>query len=412
MLLMASLPFDLFYSHLILISFAVHTLIHLNSSAFKPVFKLQTLVLQSVFFITILSTIYTINKAEAYGEWGKQITIFLFPLFICLNPLNIKKYQPQLMLSFSLVCTATIIYLYLDALITIKHYGMHLGALFSHAFTNHNFSEPLQIHATFFSLQIALALVYILSVLINQKSLYNKLFYVACCGILAAGLIQLSSKSVIIALVLIINIAFPYFVLPRARRLKFVSISASVSVLMFIGILCSSTFKERLVTELRSDLSIKDTTTNLDSRLARWKVSSQLISKKPLIGYGAGSEIGLLQDAYYNHKLYSSFINRLNTHSQYLSFMIKSGIAGLLIYLMTLAFGFNFAIRQKDFLFFTFMTLIAVVSLSENYLDVDKGIIFYAFFFPFFIFSYRTQKNAIPAIKKPSVTIQEPQVAC
>jgi O-antigen ligase len=31
--------------------------------------------------------------------------------------------------------------------------------------------------------------------------------------------------------------------------------------------------------------------------------------------------------------------------------------------------------------------LMALVSLSENLLDVDKGIIFYAFFFSFFIFS-------------------------
>src|ERR1700690_3234615 len=77
MLLMASLPFDRFYSHLILISFAIHTLIHLKKSEIKPVFKLRTIVLQSVFFITVLSTIYTTNKTEAFNEWGKHITIFL-----------------------------------------------------------------------------------------------------------------------------------------------------------------------------------------------------------------------------------------------------------------------------------------------------------------------------------------------
>jgi len=122
-----------------------------------------------------------------------------------------------------------------------------------------------------------------------------------------------------------------------------------------------------------------------DTRLARWRVSYGLIKRSPVIGYGAGSEIGLLQDGFYSHKLYNSYLNKLNTHSEYLSFLLKSGIIGLFIYLGTLAFGFRAALRNKNIFFFTFMLLIAVVSLSENLLDVDKGIIFYAFFFTFFV---------------------------
>lgn len=38
-------------------------------------------------------------------------------------------------------------------------------------------------------------------------------------------------------------------------------------------------------------------------------------------------------------------------------------------------------------LFISFMLIIAVVSVSENVLDVDKGVMFYSFFFSFFMFS-------------------------
>jgi O-antigen ligase len=411
MLLLVSLPFDMFYSHLILISFAIHTLIHLKRAAIKRVFEVKTLVLQSVFFITALSTIYTLNKVGAYNEWGKQIAIFLFPLFICLNPLDLKKYRPRLLLAFSLVCTATIVYLYADAIITIRHYKLPISALFASAFTNHNFSQPINIHATFFSMQVALSLVYLLSILIKQKSLLNKLFYLMCCGILTAGLIQLSSKSVFIAIIAIINIALPCFLLQGASRRRFVWISASVSVLVVAGILSSGTFRGRYINELLTDLSLNKTRTTLDSRVARWKVSAGLIAKEPLIGYGAGSEVGLLQDGFFNHKLYSSYLNRLNTHSQYLSFMIKSGTIGLLIYLVTLTYGFKYSFRQKDLLFLTFITLIATVSLAENLLDVDKGIFFYAFFFSFFIFSQKQpEKNVVAAVKSPSITDKKSEV--
>jgi len=403
MLLMASLPFDRFYSHLILISFAIHTLIHLNKNTVKPLFNLRTMVLQSVFYVTIFSTIYTINKPEAFNEWGKQVTILLFPLLFCLNPLDFKKYRPQLLLAFALVCTATVFYLYADAFITIQHYKLPFSTLFSPAFTNHNFSEPIDMHATFFSMQLVVALVYVLSVLINENSFYKKGFYLFCCLILTAGLIQLSSKSILVVLLIIMNIALPWFLLKGGARLKFVLVSASLSVLIVIGILNSGAFKERFITELKHDLVKSPAGADLDSRLARWNVGMKLIAKTPIIGHGAGSEIGLLQEAFFNNKLYNSYINRLNVHSEYLSFLIKSGVIGLLIYLATLAFGFNVSIRKKDFVFFTFMTLIAVVSLSENLLDVDKGICFYAFFFSFFIFSNdELVRHSIPG-RKPEL---------
>jgi O-antigen ligase len=408
MLLMASLPFDRFYSHLILISLSIHTLINLSKNTLKPVFTLRTLVLQSVFFVTILSTIYTINYPEAFNEWGKQITIFLIPLLFCLNPLNIKKYRPQLLLAFALVCTATIVYLYYDAFITIRYYKLPFRTLFSGTFTNHNFSEPIDMHATFFSMQVLLSLIYILSVLIKERSFYSKLIYLTCSVILTAGLIQLSSKSIFVVLLITINIALPWFLVKGAGRLKFIIAAASFSALLIIGILSSSTLKARYITELRQDMSKQSAGEVEDGRLARWNVAIGLIAKAPVTGYGAGSEIGLLQESFFNHKLYNSYLHGLNAHSEYLSFLLKSGIIGLAVYLATLVFGFSVSLKKKDLLFFSFMLLIAVVSLSENLLDVDKGIFFYAFFFSFFIFSSEAPERNL--VKSSPDSYREPEV--
>jgi O-antigen ligase len=411
MFLMASLPFDMFYSHLILVSYGIHTLIHLKKGRLKELWKLRTGVLQSVFFITLLSTIYAINQHEAFNEWGKQVTIFLFPIFFCLNPLDINKYKPQLLLSFSLVCTVTILYLYLDAFLTIRHYHLPYSIIMSGVFTNHNFSQPIEIHATFFSMQLALSLVYILSVLIKEQEKYKRLFYLACSAILSAGLIQLCSKSVFVTLVILINIAVPYYLLKGKMRRRFVLISGSLSLLVITAILSSVTLRERYVNQLKDDFSAQRVDETNDGRLARWKVVVDYIGEAPVIGYGAGSEIGLLQDGFFDKKLYNSYLNRLNSHNQYLSIMLKSGALGLLIYLATLAFGFNIAFRRKDLFFLTFMTTVAIVSMSENLLDVDKGIMFYAFFFSFFIFSSRKpETNIITKTYNSEVPDQRPKI--
>ena len=242
-------------------------------------------------------------------------------------------------------------------------------------------------HATFFSMQLALCLVYILSVLMKEQEKYRRLFYLTCSIILSAGLMQLCSKSVFITLVIVINIMVPYYLFKGSGRRRFILISSSLFLLLIIGVFNSKTFSERYITQLKEDLSGQRTDETTDGRLSRWKVVIELIEKKPVIGYGAGSEIGLLQDGFFNNKLYSSYLNRLNAHNQYLSFLLKSGIIGLLVYLATLAFGFNMAFRRKDLFYMTFIALIVIVSMSEDFLDVDKGIFFYAFFFSFFTFS-------------------------
>jgi hypothetical protein len=51
------------------------------------------------------------------------------------------------------------------------------------------------------------------------------------------------------------------------------------------------------------------------------------------------------------------------------------------------------------------MLLIAVVCLSENLLDVDKGVFFYAFFFTFFIFSHEDMRgNTVRSLKSEVIS--------
>jgi O-antigen ligase len=388
MLLMASLPFDLFYSHIILISFTLHTLIHLKKERLKSLFSFKLLVIPSVLYISIIATAYTVNIPAAFTEWALRIPALLFPLLFSLNALDLKKYRSKFLLFFSLLCTATVFYLYLNAVLTIRYYHLPLRALFTEGFTNHNFSEPIHIHATFFSFQLVIAVVNLLYILMTGKtSRSSKIVYAFCCFILIGGIIQLSSKSILLILFIIVNIVLPYYLLTGKNRRKFMFTGFSVSALIIVVIISSSTFRERYVTLFKEDLSTDKTIPrNSDTRLERWRVAARRIKVKPILGYGSGSEVGLLKDDFYNAKLYSSYLHGLNSHSEYISILLKSGIWGLLIYLLTLIYGFKVSIKKKDVLFISFMLIIGVISFSENLLDVDKGVMFYSLFFSFFVF--------------------------
>jgi O-antigen ligase len=389
-LLMASLPFDFFYSHVILISFALHTFIHVKKTDLKALRSLKILVLSSVLLVTIIATTYTINLPGAFNEWTLRIPILLFPIMFTLNPLDVKKYRSNLLLVLSLTCSLTVFYLFAVALVTIKHYHLPVSALFAEGFTNHNFAGPINIHATFFSFQLLIAVVNFLYLLMAGKvtSKGLKIFYSICCLILIGGIIQLSSKSIVIILFIVVNIVLPYYVLQGVTRTRFIITGLFISITVIGCSLSISTFWERYVTLLKEDISTnKKVLRNSDSRIERWQVAARRIKDKPLAGYGSGSEIELLKDDFYDAKLYSSYLHGLNSHNEYISFLLKSGVWGLLIYLSTIIYGIKVSLKKRDVLFISFMLIVTIVSFTENILDVDKGVMFYSLFFSFFIFS-------------------------
>jgi len=401
--LLVSLPFDYFFSHIILISFTLHTLIHLKKSEIKPIVTWRTFMLQSAFLVTVAATIYSHYKTEAFNDMGRQIVILIIPILFCLNPLDFKKYREQLLTAFALCCTATILFLYAHAVYVIRYLHYPLKLIFSHAFTNHNFSEPIGMHATFFSLQIGIALISLLAGILKPATTLTRFFFSLCCLILIAGLIQLSSKCVVAIMFIITTFILPFYALNGRKRMLFIAGGFTASLLLTAILFESTTFKERYFGSFSKDLSAKRGPEVTDSRITRWSVVMQVIKQSPITGYGSGSEVPMLKDAFFKNKLYDSYLHGLNAHNQYLSFLFKSGIGGLLIYLVTLAFGFNIAFKTGDIIFITFMLLVGLVSLTENILDVDKGTMFYGLFYPLFIYSRQTVTISKPVLIQKNI---------
>ena len=148
---------------------------------------------------------------------------------------------------------------------------------------------------------------------------------------------------------------------------------------------------------------------NTEPRLARWEVILDLVKQSPFVGYGSGPETDLLKDRYFKKGLYISYLNEFNTHNQYLAVLLKTGIVGLLLFLCVLYYGYAAAIKRKDLLLLAFMIMISVVSLSENILDLNKGIFFYGFFFSMLLLFPQTGpgKNG-PVFMDDTGNLQEP----
>jgi O-antigen ligase len=198
----------------------------------------------------------------------------------------------------------------------------------------------------------------------------------------AFAIFQLASRAVCIALMIIAQLLVPFYLVKgRLRWLVFIAI-------FFLSLVSVSLVRQddhlhsRYLLQLKQDLRT-DTGALLDPepRMVRWQCAWEAIRMSPWIGFGTGAEEGVLKERYYAHHLMISYKLGLNAHNQFLSFWLKTGILGMSVYIALLALAFREAWRRKDIYLMSFAVIITCISLSENILDVNKGIFFFSMFF-------------------------------
>jgi len=267
------LPFDSLYSRVILLSLAIHTAIHIKKEQLKKLNNRNIFFLTALYFVTLICTIYTININEALFDLTQELAILLFPLIFVLTTLNISKYKNQLLTFFSAACFITVIFLYINALQVMRFYHLPFSFLFSDSFLNHHFTEPIELHATYFSMYVALAMFFLLQKSLNQTVFFKKIVLVICVLILFAAVIQLESRSVFIAVIFTVCIAFPLLSFKKKSRLSFVITCA----LLLTGILTvaftNDFLKRRYLDELKNDLGV---TASNEGRSVRWEAIGEV----------------------------------------------------------------------------------------------------------------------------------------
>lgn len=391
---LVSLPFDRLYSEVILICLVAHQVLHLDRSRLRLLLDKEVWLLQSLFIWIALNALRAEHRQEALDEVVKLLAVVVFPALFRVLAQPMAPYRDTLLLLFSYSCAATIAGLYGYALYVLRVDHLPPQMLFSY-YLNHQFSAAIDMHATYLSAYCALCFVFCCTRLV-QTTRRQKIVYLLPALLLLAGMLQLCAKSVLVATILTMLFFFPWMVLKPVKRIRFRLVGLLLLALATLLVVQHKGFHSRLITDLRQDLSTqRPAFAAQEKRMVRWQLAAGLVSKRPVWGYAPGDYALVLRDTYFDHRFYRSYLENLNTHNQFLALWLSVGITGVLLYACTLAYGFKTAITSKDILLTTFLLLTLLVSLSENNLEVNKGIFFYAFFFSFLLMRPdRLRKNS------------------
>ena len=379
-----SLPFDVLYSSVLVILLSLITLFDSSKDKFKGIPR-HFFLFQMVFFLSAAGYFYSLHKSGASFLMERQLTIFLLPVILPMA-ISITKEKINLTLVvLSLSSFIAVVYLFAAMFYSIvEELKMPLfQTISSGAFFNHQFSKPLDIHAGYLSLYISLSILFLTHRYDSGRSMRRKVLLILLLSVLFSGLFFLASRNIIIATFFILVFVYPFYKVKN--KVPYILILTAILVSSFLLIRSIPYLHERfsvnLITDINPIRSSQGITYSINEpRYERWKGAAELIKRSPLVGYGTGDEIPMLKTEYIKRGHYISYLENYNAHNQYLSYLLKNGIVGLLIFLFIFGYYLRLALKSKNFEYLSFLIILLIGFYTENILDANKGIVFFAFF--------------------------------
>ena len=130
---------------------------------------------------------------------------------------------------------------------------------------------------------------------------------------------------------------------------------------------------------------------SLTQRFEYWKTACGIIKDNLLFGVGTGDVPMAFEQAYEKNNSSLKKEWRLRSHNQYLSIAVAFGIIGLLWFLVTLIYPLVNEKRGFNFLYITFFIVVIISFFTEDTLETQAGVTFYAFLNSFFLFSKKNK---------------------
>lgn len=334
-----------------------------------------------MFLLVAIGQLYTDYPKEAFKELEVKVMLGALPLFAYLTKSfwisHLHKFKQVFILISSIVC----IYL-LGRFINMAFLDNPQHAAFSYFYTYHNYSAGVLFHATYLSLYICLAAFF----LIEETKDLNRLnkWLTAPVFILFSWTILLCmSRVTIIILIPITGI----YLLKQFKTWIGLSIigAALLSIILFAVTTKNNFIFDRFERIFTRELAVTDNSRNPDdpvfpSRFERWGSAIDVFKKAPIIGHGAGSEIGELTIEYDRSNMYFEDSIIYNAHNQYLSVLIQYGIIGFALLLFHIVATFMIVKKpQKELWSFWVINIMLLVAfITENMLGRQKGILLYS----------------------------------
>ena len=253
------------------------------------------------------------------------------------------------------------------------------------------FFTKLDISAFYFSAFIYLNIIVLLFHLKSQK--YKCIIDVILIIFFFYFLILLSARISLIITAISVTLFFIRFVNFRKYDiLKKITLILSSVVIISVSAYQIPQIKKKIDITVRTmDFDFETILTKNQISLTRNSVEYRVLInycsfqlfKGNIFGVGTGDNRTEMHKQYEKLNFRAGILENFNCHNQYLEEATKTGVLGLISFILLLTFTFKVALKQKRLLFYIII-YISLVCLTESYFYRHHGIMFGAFFIALF----------------------------
>ena len=353
----------------------------------KPILLTKTYLISIGFFIIILlGVLYSSNFSYGLKKIESGLSLIIFPTIfflisgdkIIINKKTIKTLKLTFIISLIFFLILTFLYFYItEPFYTFKSTLIHYTNLVDVRINNY------KIHPIYLSINIGVAIVFIISLLGNKEQ-KNKYIIVFLLFLLIVFMAILNKKGPLISLVLLGLI----FIVKKKFNYKLILSASLIFVFFFISVIFIPKYKNvNKFAELINIGSLeKDKNSSTAIRLQIYECSIKKVFQHPFFGYGIGDVKNILDDCYRQKNKYLLKKN-YNSHNQYLSILLSSGVIGFLAFAYYIFFVLKIANKTDSQVLFFLMLFFCFNMLTENILEREDGVIIISFLTNFFLFS-------------------------
>ena len=121
-------------------------------------------------------------------------------------------------------------------------------------------------------------------------------------------------------------------------------------------------------------------------RVEIFNCTSEILSEHWLLGVGIGNVQPALNDCYERKGQTKLREMQFNTHNQYAHVWMSNGLPGLLIFILMMGIPLYLSFKKGDLPYQVFLIMVGICFFTENLLDRQHGVVFFAFFNTLFAF--------------------------
>ncbi|MGD1945399.1 MAG: O-antigen ligase family protein [Croceivirga sp.] len=346
---------------------------------------IDILILGIAYFLCILGMLLTEEAyiANGFKKVETQASLLLFPIiFSCLTFSRDDLFKLIRWLYLILLLA-----FFLSTAYSFSTNGFHLNELMKW-FAEHAHRTYVSLYIVFLSTTLFL--------FFSTKKTANKKHKTLGVLVLAVGILISQILESRMALVCIIIIMGMLVLIMPDTRMKWIGLICILGFMVFsLFILMPNSSRGKTFIEKYKKVFVRDEhyrPYHFEIRFGVWESSLIVIKENLMFGVGTGDVDHELKSASAKNLL-PKHLHYTNVHNQYLDMILRYGLFGFVIWIITIIYFFRIAMLRKDYSYIIFLVTVHVFFLTENIIGRQMGVMFYSIFNSMFYFVNKKDKT-------------------